>query len=265
MDQVEDSLSKEISRLKETLKILRGDDGCPWDKAQGLEDLASYLIDESYELQSAVASKDLKEIESELSDVIYVAIFFHLLFSLKRGTTLSALVSKANIKIIERHPHVFGSSKADNIEDSISEWEKAKKKMARGNSVMDSVPAGLPSLRYALSVSKKAVNQGFDWPDCDGILEKLNEEISELREALSKDDSDHITEEIGDIFFTVVNLARKCGIDPESAANKTTDKFIKRFRMMESRAAEEGRDLTGMNIDELEALWERSKDILRRE
>ncbi len=257
------SIESEIIKLQETLKILRSEDGCPWDRAQTIEDLASHLIDEAYELLSSVRKKDWPEAEEELGDIAYLLIFIHLLYLGKNNTPLWRIISKANQKIVRRHPHVFGNASAENTTESLIEWEKAKRKEKPNLSVMSGIPDGLPALRYAMAVSRKAVNVGFEWTDHAGIIDKLNEEIEELEEAVDRGDISHIREEIGDIFFTVVNLARKLGVDPEQAASETTRKFIRRFRLMESLARSEHRDLVEMDIEELERLWMKSKDRLK--
>jgi len=259
----ENKIGPEIARLRQTLKLLRSEKGCPWDREQTIEDLSSHLIDEAYELLSSVRKEEWPEAEEELGDIAYLLIFIHLLYLGRKNTPLWRIISKANEKIISRHPHVFGTSSAENTTESLIQWEKAKRKEKPGLSVMNGIPDGLPALRYAMSVSRKAVNVGFEWSDHTGIIDKLHEEIEELEEAVKRGDLDHIREEVGDILFTVVNLARKLEVDPERAAAETTGKFIRRFRIMESLARAKGGDLTGMDMEELEKLWVRSKETLK--
>jgi tetrapyrrole methylase family protein/MazG family protein len=253
------TISDEINKLRATLKILREPGGCPWDIEQSIDDLASYLIEESYELQSAVKGKNASKIEEELGDVFYMLIFVHELHRQTHETPLEEIISRVHNKLINRHPHVFGSSSANNIKESLAQWEREKGKEKGRTSVMQSLPTQLPPLRRAIAVQRKAANIGLDWPSWEGVINKLYEEIDELKTAIASDNPQEITEEIGDVFFTVVNLSRQLRVDPEISIKEATEKFLKRFKKMELSAKDKGIDLVDLDINELEKLWQNSK------
>ena len=255
-------LGKDIAALRRTLRTLRGENGCPWDREQGLDDIISYLIEEAYELLRAEKSGSARDVEEELGDVLFLVVFAHELLLEKRKTGLAAIVAAAHRKIVRRHPHVFGSTKARTRAESLVEWERikrAERTRRRAETLLGGVPEHLPPLRRAAAVQNKAAGVGFDWPSSVGILDKLEEEIGELRRELRRGRREATKNEIGDLFFTVVNLARKLGIDSESALERTTAKFIRRFNEIERRARSAGAELSSMSLDEMEALWQASK------
>ncbi len=253
------TISEEINNLRATLKTLREPDGCPWDKEQSIDDLASYLIEETYELQSAVRGKIPDEIEEELGDVFYMLIFIHELYKQTRETPFAEIISRVNNKIIDRHPHVFSSSVATNTKESLAHWERAKGKEKNRVSLMQSIPTQLPPLRRAIAIQRKAANIGFDWPNCEGVIGKLQEEIGELETAIAGGNHQEIIEEIGDIFFTVANLSRRLSVDPEIAVTEAAEKFLNRFKIMESLAKDKEIKLLDLDINKLEELWQESK------
>jgi MazG family protein len=258
----DDRLGTEIAALRRTLRSLRGEGGCPWDREQKLDDVIGYLIEESYELLRAEQSGIWREVEEELGDVLFIVVFIHELMLEKRKTDLAGVVAGAHRKIVRRHPHVFGSTEARTRAESLAEWERmkrAERRPRRAPAFLDDVPDNLPPLRRAAAVQRKAAGVGFDWPDGTGILDKLEEEIAELRHELRRGKRDAAKSEIGDLFFTVVNLARRFGIDSESALERTTAKFTRRFNDVERRARRAGRDLSSMTLEEMEALWRESK------
>lgn len=262
MEPTDGAIEKEIAALRATLRRLRGPNGCPWDREQKLDDIISYLIDESYELLQAEKAKDWPAVEEELGDVLFTVLFAHELMIEKRKTSLPRILARVHEKIVNRHPHVFGGTKAATSAESLAEWERikrAEKPEPRAQRVLDSVPDALPPLRRAAAVQKKAAAVGFDWPDCRGILDKLREETAELSAEIDRDSREGIKDEIGDILFTVVNLARRLDVDAESVLEGTTAKFIERFGALESEARRRGRKLPAMSLDEMEDLWQRSK------
>jgi len=255
------TLSDGIFSLRKTLRTLRGPEGCPWDRARTLDEMISFLIDEAYELLHAERTGDDRHVEEELGDVVFLIVFIHELM-LERGMRkLSDIVADAHGKIVRRHPHVFGDSNADDEAQSLAEWERIKmtEKGRRGGGLLSGVPDGLPPLRRAFALQKKAAGAGFDWSGYEGVLDKLHEEIAELREAAESGERMQIREEIGDLLFTVVNLARTLNVDCESSLEITSDKFTKRYTKMEEMAAELGRDLASMSLEEMEELWQASK------
>jgi tetrapyrrole methylase family protein/MazG family protein len=262
MERSDPTIEKELSALRSTLRRLRGPGGCPWDREQKLDDMISYLIEEAYELLQAEKAKNRREVEEELGDVFFILIFIHELLLEERGTTLASIVARAHRKIISRHPHVFGTTKAANSAESTAEWERIKrseKKDRAKASLLDDVPKKLPPLRRAAAVQRKAAGVGFDWPDHGGIVDKLREEIGELTEAIRRGPRERVKDEVGDILFTVVNLARALKVDPESALEGTTMKFIKRFGHVEKGARRKGASLSSLSLEEMERLWQKSK------
>lgn len=258
----ERSLAREIAALRRTLRVLRGENGCPWDREQKLDDIVSYLIEESYELLRAERIGRMREIEEELGDVLFIVVFIHELLLERRGSSLAAIVARAHRKIVNRHPHVFGGTRARTSAESLAEWERikrAEKRPRRRAGVLDAVDDKLPPLRRAAELQKKAAEVGFDWPHARGIMEKLAEETAELDRELRRGDRERIKDEIGDLFFTVVNLARWLRVDSEGALERTTAKFVRRFGEIERRARRSGRELRDMTLDEMEALWQESK------
>ncbi|MBN1165361.1 MAG: nucleoside triphosphate pyrophosphohydrolase [Candidatus Krumholzibacteriota bacterium] len=253
----------EIEALRATLRVLRGKNGCPWDREQSLDDLVSYLIDESYELLHAVKSTDPAQLEEELGDVIFLVVFIHELMQQRTTTPLNKIIHDAHAKIIARHPHVFGRTSAADRTESLAEWERIKKEqnpVTAGNSVLSSIPAVYPPVRKASAIQKKAALTGFDWPDHEGIIDKLYEEIDELKASIDTGERGSIKEEIGDLFFTLINLARQLQVDAEGALDRTTAKFIQRFRWMEKTARDSGLHLEELSLEEQEKLWQKSKN-----
>lgn len=262
MTKSDRAIGAEIAALRKTLRRLRAPGGCPWDRERDVEDMISHLIDESYELLQAEKGKNRRHVEEELGDVFFILIFIHELLLEKRDTPLSKIVSRVHAKIVGRHPHVFGCTRAANSAESLAEWERMKRAEKRthpAHGLLSDVPAKLPPLRRAAAVQRKAAGVGFDWPDCDGILDKLREEAGELAAELRGGSRARIKDEIGDILFTAVNLARFLDVDPESVLEGTTRKFIRRFGEVERRAARSGKKLSAMSVGEMERLWQRSK------
>lgn len=258
-------LADEIAALRETLRTLRGENGCAWDRARTAGDLISHLIDEAYELLRAEAGGTREETEEELGDVLFVVVFIHELLLERGAATLSTLVSAAHRKIVERHPHVFGDARAADESECQAEWDRIKNEQrppAPGG-MLASLPEGLPPLRHALAVQHAAARAGFDWPDPGGVLDKLDEEAGELRAALASGDARHAREEVGDLLFTVVNLARRLGVECESALEHSSAKFIRRFVDIEERAARAGTPLPSLTLEQMEELWRRAKNDRR--
>ena len=256
------TLAAEIDGLRRTLRILRGESGCAWDRERTLDDIISNLVEETYELLHAERAGDIDGVEEELGDVLFLVVFAHELLLERVETPLSAIVSRVHRKIVSRHPHVFGDEKADTAAESQAAWDRAKRRERAGRppgGLLDGIPHDLPPLRRADAVQRIATAVGFDWPDIRGIVGKIREESDELLDAVLEGDRAHVKEELGDLLFTVIHLAGRLDADPEGALATTTAKFADRFRAMESAAAERGRDLESMEIDEMESLWQAAK------
>jgi tetrapyrrole methylase family protein/MazG family protein len=256
------AIDREIEALTRTLRKLRGPNGCPWDREQDLDDIISYLIEEAYELLHAEKTRDWRHVEEELGDVLFIIIFIHELLREKMRTSLPRIVAKVHRKIVNRHPHVFGTTKARTSTESLAEWnriKRAEKGRCAPRGIFAPVPEKLPPLRRAAAVQRRAAEIGFDWPDHTGILDKLHEEIDELTREIRARKRDRVKDELGDIFFTVVNLSRHLRVDPESVLEGATAKFVKRFAAVERAAKRAGKDLHAMSLAEMEELWQRTK------
>jgi MazG family protein len=258
----------DIQKLVELVARLRGDDGCPWDKEQTRETLKPMLIEEAYEVLDALDSSDPLELKGELGDLLFQVVF-HAQIARERGEfDLADVMDALHEKMIRRHPHVFGTADLKTAEDVLKNWEdiKANEKGIPSSSrpdcemsLLDGVPSKLPALHEAYQMTAKAARVGFDWPDLDSIMRKLQEESVELAEAIRADDGMHVAQEVGDLLFVAVNVARFLGIDPETALRNSNRKFNRRFRYLESKIKQQGRELRETSLAEMDALWEEAK------
>lgn len=251
---------KEIDCLNKIMKTLRGPGGCPWDRAQTHESLAKCLQEEAAEYLDAVEDRDDPGMCEELGDLL-MQIVLHAAIASERGAfTLEDVARSAADKMIRRHPHVFGKESAANPDEVVALWEKIKKKENpdRKKSAMDGIPRHLAFLQ-AGRIQKRASELGFDWPDASPIPDKIQEELDELRSALSTGDESAVDEETGDLLFTVVNFIRKRGRDPEKILEQANSKFAARFRIMENLLAARGKEWKNTPPEELEELWKETK------
>lgn len=254
-------------RLVDILERLRSETGCPWDREQTHITLKKYLVEETYEVIDAIDEGNMYKICEELGDLL-LQIAFHAQIARESGDfDFNAIVTEISQKLVRRHPHVFGEVRVNNSAQVSLNWEKIKavEKAGRGEalvSILDGVPKGLPALIKAEKIQKKAARVGFDWPDYRGAMEKVEEELNEFRQALNLDDRAMITDELGDLLFAMVNLARLVGVDPEDALSGTSRKFCARFRHMEGSAGAKGVALSNLSLDELDDLWEEAKKSL---
>lgn len=248
--------------LLDIMATLRGENGCPWDRAQTHESIKKSMIEECYEAIDALDSGDDKAFANELGDVL-LQVVFHSQIAKERGAfDYNDVVNEICTKLITRHTHVFGTDKAVSAEEALGQWEKNKKKeknLDNYTAMLRDVPKYLPALMRSEKVQKKAASVGFDWDGTDGVYEKIDEEIGELKAAFNGGNADAIEEEYGDLLFTVVNLGRHLKLTPEISLTKATDKFISRFEKMEGTAADEDADLEKLTPEELDILWEKSK------
>lgn len=235
---------------------------CPWDREQTHQTLLPYLIEETYEVVDAVEAGDDGELREELGDIL-LQVLFHAQLATERGKfSIADVVDTLSNKMIRRHPHVFGDQAVSSVADVWRNWDELKALEPAGKkriSRLDGVPKGLGALQRAQKMQEKAARIGFDWPELAGIHAKLAEELSELEGARRDNDPVKIREEMGDVFFTFVNLARAIGVEAEGALRAASDKFQRRFAYMERRAETEGRDLADLSLDELEELWQLAK------
>jgi len=250
-----------FDQLAQIMARLRAPDGCPWDRAQTHESLRPYLVEESAEVLDAIASHDPRALCEELGDLLLQVVFHAQLASEAGRFSLDDVCGGISEKLLRRHPHVFGDALAHSADDVKPLWDKIKReeKAARGevhSSALDGVPSALPALSAALGISKKAAKVGFEWPDEEGVWDKVREELDELQSARNQGESSaRQAEELGDLLFSVVNLARWRKIDPEIALRDVNAKFKGRFEKMEALAAKRGQALPELSPDEWEALW----------
>jgi tetrapyrrole methylase family protein/MazG family protein len=236
---------------------------CPWDREQTHRTLVPYLIEETYEVVEAIEQNDETALSEELGDLL-LQIIFHAQIGSETGRFTSAdVIDALSNKMIRRHPHVFGEAVIEDVDAQWKNWERLKAEEATGRkrrSRLDGIPRHLGAMQRGQRMQEKAARVGFDWPAASQILDKLVEELRELAEARrEKQDDAHVREELGDVFFTLVNLSRALGIDAEAAMREANDKFYRRFSFMEARAAKEGKALADMTLDELEELWKLAK------
>jgi len=244
----------------ELMERLRAPDGCPWDRAQTLETLKTYVIEEAYEVVEAIDKGEPDDLREELGDLLLQVLFQARIMEEQGIFDIGEVCRAAVRKLVARHPHVFGSeARAGNAEEALDRWEKGKRREGKG--VLAGVPGSLPALLMALRVGEKVRSVGFDWPDPTGAVAKLDEEVAELKEALAGDNPEAVRQEVGDLLFTVVNLARLRSIDPEDALRSMLARFKARFEYLESRAAEQGLPLPGTPLATLDALWEEAKRL----
>ncbi|OPX91742.1 nucleoside triphosphate pyrophosphohydrolase [Pelotomaculum sp. PtaB.Bin117] len=251
-----------LDPLVNLLARLRGKGGCPWDLEQDHLTLRPYLLEETYEVLEALNEEDMYKLCEELGDLLLQIVFHAQIASENRLFDMNDVVNGISEKITRRHPHVFGSATARNSYEVTLNWEKIKageKGRNKPASLLDSVSMALPALMRAVKLQKKAASVGFDWPDYRGAMEKYHEELDELRHAISTGDEKQVEKEMGDLLFSVVNLARLLGVEPESALASTSEKFVKRFRYIENRARYTGKELSKCSLSELDAWWEEAK------
>ena len=244
-----------IDDLLAIMKRLRDPDGCPWDKVQTHQSIKKSMIEETYEAIDALDFGDDKAFANELGDVLLQVVFHSQIASERGAFDFSDVLYEVCTKLITRHTHIFGDDKAGNEEEALSNWEKNKKKEKQIESctgVLEDVPKYLPALMRAEKIQKKARGFGFDWDNIDGVYEKVFEEIDELKAAKTEDEA---REEYGDLLFSVVNLGRFLGTDPETALTGASNKFVSRFAKMENAAVSQGKDIQKMSPDELDKLW----------
>lgn len=256
-------MSSEFDRFVEVIAALRGENGCPWDRKQTHESLKPYFVEETYEALHAIDEKDDAALADELGDVL-LQIGLHAKIAEEQGKfTIQDVCRLITEKLIRRHPHVFSDVQVEGVQDVLDNWY-AIKKAERGTgpdaeSVLDSVTPTLPALMLAMEVSKKAARAGFEWADTAGVFVKMQEEISELEEALQGGAPEEIESEIGDLLFTIVNVARWAGVEPEQALRTMVARFTARFRAMEDRARAAGVALEDQTPEEWDEAWNLAK------
>ena len=256
-------LSKELEELLSTFRSLRDPDtGCAWDREQTFKSIASCAIEEAYEVADAIDREDFKSLKSELGDLFFQVVFHAEMANEKGIFNLKDVINELNEKLVRRHPHVFSNQNALSSEESLTIWEDIKaqeRKTQKLDSLMDDVPKNLPSLLRAKKLQKRAARVGFDWKDANKVIDKIEEELEELKIEHSKNNKDKLAEEVGDILFTIVNLTRHYDLDPEDIMRRSNLKFEQRFKAMEKYAEQNDLELKGMSVDQLENVWQKIK------
>lgn len=254
---------KEFDRLLEIVEKLRSPEGCPWDREQTLYSMKADMMEEASELLDALDNKDAENIAEELGDLL-LHVVMHARIAEEDGLfTIEDVARGINEKLIRRHPHVFAGAEAKTTGAVLKNWEEIKKREKRGKpepeSVLDKLPASMPTLMKAEKLQKKAAAYGFDWTDTNDIFAKLEEEIAELKEAALSGDREKISGELGDVIFVTTNLARHLGADADESLRKTNKKFRNRFNYIEKSLAAEGKGLESASVEKMEELWQKAK------
>lgn len=257
------SKSYTVEDLRNIVALLRSPQGCPWDREQTHRSIRRNFLEEAYETCEAIDTGDRTLLCEELGDVL-LQVIFHARIEEEAGYfNLDDVADASCKKLISRHPHIFGDTTAENADAVMLAWDEIKRREKQHTSItqaMEAVAKSLPATWRAEKIQDKAKKVGFDWPDVQGALDKLREETDELRDAIAQQSG--MEEEVGDLLFSVVNVARMLGVDPEDALHQTSNKFIRRFDYLEQRAKQQGRDLRDMSLDEMEALYQEGKSEL---
>jgi MazG family protein len=255
---------EKFQKLVEIMARLRAPGGCPWDREQTFDTIKPYLLEETYEVMDAIDAKDWEELPGELGDLMLQAVFFAQMAAEQGLFTLGDALDAINAKLVRRHPHVFGEQTAETAGDVRKIWSEVKagekrEKGEGGKPLLGGVPRSLPALVEAQQIASRAAHVGFDWENAEQVLEKLREELAEFHEARTNGEQERLEDELGDLLFVLVNLARFVKVDPEQALRKTNAKFRRRFGYLESRLAGQGKSLAEASMEEMEALWQESK------
>jgi len=255
-----------VASLTETLRMLRGPQGCPWDQRQTVQDVKQYLVEEFYELLEAIDAEQTDLIMEEVGDVLFMVMFLVNLYEEKKAFSLRDALARAQQKIIFRHPHVFGTTTVSSAEEVKTNWQALKEKEGKKprQSLLDGLPQSLPSLSQAFLLTVKAADVGFDWPGPAAVLEKVKEELCELEAALVPPaDRPQAAAEIGDLLFSCVNLSRHLGIEPEQALRGANRKFMQRFAHIETELRKQNKTPKTATLQEMDGLWEEAKALER--
>jgi tetrapyrrole methylase family protein / MazG family protein len=254
---VPDQYKREFTKLIEIIARLRGPDGCPWDKKQTHTSLREFLLEESYEVLEALDEEDYQKLCQELGDLLLQIILHAQIASENNEFKLEDVLRNLNTKLVRRHPHIFAGKKVQTAEEVSHIWESIKKDERNpDSSILESVPRQMPALAYSQDIQRRAAQTGFDWENIDGVIDKLSEEVREFKQSKNQKEKN---EEFGDLFFTLVNIARRMGIDPEASLRQSNRKFYMRFSHMEKICRERGLNLSQLSFAEQNALWEEAK------
>lgn len=258
------SAGQKLQQLIDIMARLRAPDGCPWDREQSFDTIKKFTVEETYEVLDAIDRRDWADLREELGDYILQAVFYAQMASEENLFSFGDCLDAINEKLIRRHPHIFGEETARTGDEVLKLWDAVKNEEKKGKpeapqGLLDGIPRAQPALVEAQQISSRAARSGFDWSSSEDVIAKLEEEIAEFRAAREAGSADQMEDELGDLMFTIVNLARFSKVDPEQALRRTNAKFRKRFGHVEQSLAGEGLAVTGTSIDRLEALWQEAK------
>ena len=259
-----------FDEIVDIIERLRAPGGCPWDRKQTLETLRTPITEEAYELADAITKRDMQDIKEEAGDLLLQVVFVASIAKELGAFDIRDVVRTICDKLIRRHPHVFGNVIASDSDEVLRNWEKIKlqerKDKHESTSILAGVPDGLPPLLKANRIQGKAAHVGFDWPkgSTTPLFAKLDEEINELKDAANENNPEHIADELGDVLFMTVNLARRLGVDPDAALNGVCEKFRKRFQFMEQCVEREGKNMSDYTLEELDKFWDKAKATLEK-
>jgi MazG family protein len=261
MTDAKPEVGRAVREFAAIIRRLRGPGGCPWDAKQTPETLKTYVLEEAYELIEALDARDPKMIREELGDLLLHLVFISDLYEEQGQFSFTDVVRGISAKMIHRHPHVFGDEKAETLEDLRRLWQRAKEQEGKGAKTgsLGQVSPALPALAQAQRLGEAAARLGFDWPSVEGALAKVEEEWQEFRRALSQPPHPAWEEELGDLLFALVNVARFLKIDSENALRRTIFKFIKRFHVVERTLVKQGKTPESATLEEMEAIWQAAK------
>lgn len=257
-----DRIEEEFKKLADVVAALRAPTGCPWDREQDHKTLKKYLIEESYEVIDAIDSGSPSKLEEELGDLL-LQVLLHAQIASEQGEyDIADVCERIRKKLIRRHPHVFGQVEVAGVEDVLHNWEEIKSKepgREEITSAIGEVPKSLPALMRAMKISKRAARTGFEWPNIEGVMDKLREETAELEQAIASGDNERVKSEIGDALFTIVNIARWANVDAEESLSEMLERLKARFTAIEDHAKSIGKQINDLTIEEMDEIWNKAK------
>lgn len=257
-------MSTEFEKLVNTVRKLRSEEGCPWDREQHLFSVKNQFIEEAFELLDALDKEDIANIREELGDVLFHTVFHSVMAEDESRFSLDEVISEVNAKLIRRHPHVFGTENLTSSDEVLANWDEIKKqekKAKLAESILNDIPAAYPSVMRALKIQEKVRKVGFDWEKPEDCFAKLTEEVQEFHEAFESGDKDAMEHELGDVLFAVINMSRFCKLNPDEALRKANDRFVKRFKHIERELKAKGRSCEEATLEEMENLWIEAKNL----
>jgi len=262
MKQEEKSGGK-FEQLVQIMETLRSDRGCPWDKEQDENSITNYFLEEVYEAVEAISAEDTKALAEELGDVLMEVVFLAQIYKEKRKFSIDEVLDGINQKMIRRHPHVFGPGRKETSREVVDEWIRGKQEEKERKSLFDRFPNSTPSLLAAFQIGLLVSHYGFDWNQAQEALQKVKEEVAELEKVIDAQDKAELSREMGDIFFSLVNVSRLLSINPEIALRQANKKFIKRFKYIEKKLREKKKELGQASLEEMDKIWEEAKEKIK--